>query len=442
MTRSIGVLGTVANIVGVVSGIAIFILPGHLAGSAGPAVVVSYLLAALIAAFACAVAAQVGSAFPVSGASFVSVSRTLSPMLGFLIVWMMLAAIVLGIALLALGFADYLRFFLPWINRTDTALILVLALGGINLLGVRSSLAIQIFLVVCVVAALALFGFVGVLHANWHRFSPFAPNGFGPVLLSTIPAFFSFSAFAVVIELGGDIKRPGRTIPLAFVISFSIVTLIYVSVTIATVGNLPWQQLGSLAAPVGDIAGLIMSPLLAKTIVLVALAGAASPVNSLILSYSRDIMVLAKSGVFPTVLGRVSRSRDVPSNAIICIVLAAVLIIPASGRLAEIATLSTLSILLLQIALGVVLLRLPYTSPAILQAAKFRLSSGARWLFAVGLIIMSAVLLCVAAWGKPELFLAASAVLLVGCTYYLLRKLYLKHSGIDVDKSVLNSQWT
>src|ERR1700677_4071630 len=101
----------VANIVGVVVGIAIFILPGQLAATAGPAVLVSYVIAGLIAGFACAVAARIGRAFPVSGASFVAVSRLLSPMLGFLIVWMMLVAITLGIALLSMGFAAYLASF-------------------------------------------------------------------------------------------------------------------------------------------------------------------------------------------------------------------------------------------------------------------------------------------------------------------------------------------
>src|SRR5579862_9784736 len=200
MVRSIGIVGAIANIVGVVVGIAIFILPGHLAGTAGPAVVVSYLIAALIASLSCAVAAEIGSVFPVSGASFVAASQLLSPMTGFLTVWMMLAAITLGIALLALGFADYLAFFLPSLDRSNTASILILTLGGINLFGVRSTILVQILLVVSKITALTFYGVAGVIHADWHLFAPFAPNGFSPVLLATIPAFFSFAGFAVIIE--------------------------------------------------------------------------------------------------------------------------------------------------------------------------------------------------------------------------------------------------
>lgn len=442
MVRNIGLVGTIANIVGVVIGIAIFILPGHLAATAGPAVIVSYLMAALVAGFACSVAAQIGSVFPVSGASFVAVSRTLSPMLGFLVVWMMLMAVTLGIALLALGFADYLAFFVPWTPRIGTALLLILVLGGINMLGVRSTVIAQVLLVTAIVTVLAVYGVVGVVHANRHLLVPFLPNGFVPVLLATIPAFFSFAAFAVVIEVSGDIQQPARTIPLAFAISFVLVTLLYLSVTVATVGNISWHKLDTTPAPVGEVARHLMSPTLAKAIVLVALAGAASPINALLLSYSRDIMVLAKMQAVPSFLGRVSQSRGVPFNAVLCIVIGALLIVPFSGRLAEIATLSTLSILLLQIALGAVVVLLPSKAPDLLKAARFRFGSFSRMFFGTGLIVMSVLFLLVAAWGKPRLFLLAAGLLLLGGAYYKLRKLYLKRCGIDFDQVVLQSNWT
>jgi amino acid transporter len=439
---AIGLGGAIASIVGVVVGIAIFILPGHLASIAGPGVILSYGLAALVAGFSCAVAAQIGSVFPVSGASYVAVSRVLSPMSGFLVVWMMLLAIVLGIALLALGFADYLAFFFPHINRLMTALILIITLGGINLFGVRSTVALQVVLVVLIVAALAVYGVVGVLRADPRLFTPFFPRGFRPVLLSTIPAFFSFAAFAVVIEVAGDIKRPNRTIPVAFVVSFLLVTLLYLSVTVATVGNVPWQQLGSTSAPVGDVARKILWPRVANAIVLIALAGAASPINALVLSYSRDIMVLSKVKAFPAVLGKVSRSRNVPYGAVMAIVVAAMLIAPFSGRLTEIATLSTLSILVLQLALALVVLLLPSRSPKQFEQAKLRFGRVSRLLFGGGLALMSILLLLVAAWQKPLLFALALGLVLVGALYYTARKHYLQARGFDFDRSMLQSNWS
>ena len=441
MNRGIGLIGTVASIVGAVVGIGIFILPGQLAASAGPAVVLSYAMAAVIAAFACTVAAQIGSVFPVSGASFVAVSRTISPMFGFLIVWMMLGAIVLGIALLALGFADYLAFFVPWINRAGTAIGVILLLGGVNLFGVRSTVAVQVLLVGLITIALALYGITGVIHSQPQLFTPFLPNGFQSVLLATIPAFFSFAAFAVVIEVAGDIKNPNRTIPLAFLISFLLVTALYLSVVIATVGNIPWQQLGSVPAPVGNIATKLMSAGIAKGIMLVALAGAASPINALVLSYSRDVMVLAQVGALPVYFGRVSRARNVPYIAVLCIVAAAVAIIPLSGELAEIATLSTLSILVLQLALAFAVLRLPRAMPREFQLAKFRLAQFPRMIFGWGLAAMSALFLLIAAWQRPYLFLIGASLFSFGAVYYKFRKRYLRSRGIDFEERMLRSKW-
>ena len=107
MKRTMGVTGTVMTLVGLVIGVSIFILPGQLAAIAGPAMLVSYLIAALIALFSCVVAAQVGSVLPISGASFVAISRLLSPFLGFIVVWVTLGGAAVAVALLASGFADY-----------------------------------------------------------------------------------------------------------------------------------------------------------------------------------------------------------------------------------------------------------------------------------------------------------------------------------------------
>ena len=90
MRRSVGVAGVVVTLVGFVIGVSIFILPGALAATAGPAVVLSYFVAGLIALFSCVVAAQIGAVLPTSGASFVATSRLLSPFLGFATIWLII----------------------------------------------------------------------------------------------------------------------------------------------------------------------------------------------------------------------------------------------------------------------------------------------------------------------------------------------------------------
>ena len=84
LQRSIGLWGAVSTIVGLVVGAGILILPGQLAATVGPGVFLSFLLASVPAVLACLVWAELGSVFPVSGATYVAVSRLLSPLAGLL----------------------------------------------------------------------------------------------------------------------------------------------------------------------------------------------------------------------------------------------------------------------------------------------------------------------------------------------------------------------
>ena len=83
LERSIPLSGAIFTLIGYIIGGSIFILPGELAAQAGPGVFLAYLLASGIALFVCVIAAQIGNAFPVSGANYVAVSTVLSPFWGF-----------------------------------------------------------------------------------------------------------------------------------------------------------------------------------------------------------------------------------------------------------------------------------------------------------------------------------------------------------------------
>ena len=129
---TIGVGGASVTLIGSVIGITIFILPGVLAASAGPAVIAAYALAGILAIFSCVVAAQVGTVFSVSGAGFVAVGTVLGPSWGFLLVWMILGGVSLSIALLAYGAADYLATVWPHLNHGLVATAIILSVYALK----------------------------------------------------------------------------------------------------------------------------------------------------------------------------------------------------------------------------------------------------------------------------------------------------------------------
>src|SRR5262245_57025898 len=166
MKREVGVMGATMTLVGLVIGISIFILPGTLAATAGPGVIVSYALASLLTLFVCVVSAQIGCLFPVSGASFIAVARLVSPFFGFVTVWMMFGGACVAIALLGYGFADYLRQLWPGADRVLAAYGIVIALAALNVAGMRVNVIAQTLMVVVFAVALAVFTAAGVGNLN------------------------------------------------------------------------------------------------------------------------------------------------------------------------------------------------------------------------------------------------------------------------------------
>ena len=163
LERKVGLAGAVFLMVGNVVGASIFILPGTLAGIAGPAIFIAYLIAIIPAFFNTLVAAQVGSILPVSAADYVFTSTVLHPLLGFLKVWAAMLGALVGGPILAYGFADYFAFFAPDVNRVTLACLIVVSIMIINLMGIRSSVRIQMVMVSLFVSALLILATCGNL---------------------------------------------------------------------------------------------------------------------------------------------------------------------------------------------------------------------------------------------------------------------------------------
>jgi APA family basic amino acid/polyamine antiporter len=387
--RIIGTGGAVATIVGFVIGVSVFVLPGSLAVQTGPAVVVSYGIAALLGGFACIAGAQVGVAYPQSGASFLAVSDLLGPFWGFLLVWLLVGASAVGIGLLAYGLADYLGSIVT-VNRAVIAALAIVFFAFVNVVGVRASTGIQSALVVVFLAALLLFVAAGAAHIEVDNLRPFLPNGWPPVLLAVLPAYFSFAGFLVIVELAGEIRSPERTIPAALLLGFLLVLATYALVSLTLVGVVPWRELAGDSAPIGTAAARVLPGPLASVITFTAVAAAASSINGILLGYSRDVKALAARGLFPS--GWLLRARWMARDSAGVLPIAAVALLavawgPAIDRLA---VQTVVGVLLVQCLLGVALLRLPRVRPERWRRLPFRMPLPLLRFCAGGLVVTSA----------------------------------------------------
>ena len=418
-SRTVGVAGATAIIVGFVIGVSVFVLPGTLAGSVGPGVVVSYALASLLGLLACAVGAQLGCAYQTDAASFVAVAELLGPRWGFLLVWMIVGASAVGVGLLAHGLANYLDSVLA-VDLRGVAVGAVLVSGAVNLFGARAGAGLQLLLVVAFLAALALFVGAGLPAADAGLLSPLFPRGAGPVIAAIVPAYFSFAGFFVIIELAGEIDRPTYTIPRAMALSFALVLVTYLGVALTLVGLVPWEALAGDPAPVVTAALRVLPQALVMPLALTAVAAGASSINGILLGYSRDLHALAERGLLPRLVLLHARRLPEHTAGVVPMTLLALVAVTSSGDITALATQAVLGILFVQVLLGLALLQLPRRAPHRLAAAGFVLPSAALRVLAVLLVVASAAIALLVAAGSPRQAALAAGFLGLGVLVYAL----------------------
>jgi APA family basic amino acid/polyamine antiporter len=418
LERTIGLAGATFLVVGYVIGASIFILPGSLGAEIGPAVWVAYLLAAAPAIVACFVMAQVGSAFPASGSLFVIIRDVLSPGPAFLYLLMMTAMAAVAIPLIAIGFADYFAHFLPGANIRLVSLAVVALFIGVNYLGMTVASGIQNVLVIGFLVALVIFGVGGVMHADAGLMTPLYPEGFSPVVLAAVTAFFSYAGVFIIAEVAGEIKNPGKTIPLAILLSFSVIIALYVLVPFALTGVLSREALKETNMAVVT-ASQVFLPAWAVTLVAVgALLAAATSVNGILMGMSRDFYKGAKSGMFPQYFGAVHPRFGTPTRAVVLIGSLALIGTAIGGNIVNIAQIAVMSIMVIQVITGIALWKLPARFPEIYAASLFKLSL--PWLRVVsGLFIAYSVFfLVILSIEKPAALLGGVLFIAVGAGVY------------------------
>lgn len=436
LDRTIGLAGTVSTLIGYVIGASIFILPGELAASSGPAIGLSYLLAAVPAAFCCFVSAQIGSVFPVSGANYVAVSRVISPFAGFLMVWVLMAALIVGVPLVAFGFADYVAYFLPGLPRTGVAVAAVVFFVLVNVRGARLSVWSQSVMVVGFVLALLVFGVGGLPYVRAEHFVPLFPRGIMPVVGAAIPAYFSYIGFLVIVEIGEEIEQPSRTIPLALAISLGCVLIFYGLVSIVLPGIIPWEALGETDAPVATAAATFLPPSVAGLISLGALLAAATTLNGILLGQSRDLFALARDRILPEVFGRLHPRFHSPYVAVGVLGLLSLGGVAIGASITEYATLAVLGFMTFQMFSGVGVYLLPARAPERFDRAPFRLAPFWRVFVGLGLVVLSALFVVVAGLQNTRAVLVFALYIGAGVGYYRWRRRHLAGQGFDLETAL------
>ena len=420
LARTVSLPSAVFFIIGYVVGATIFILPGSLAADAGPAVFVAYALAGIPAIFAGFVMAQIGSALPVSGANYVLIREVLSPYLGFLYQWIMVSMAAVAIPLIAFGFADYLGYFLPGIDDRVVAAALTIFFVIVNGFGITVVASMQNLLVIAFLVALILFGVGGVSAGDASLLQPLFPHGYSAMTIAVITASFSYAGVYVIAEIAGEVKRPGRNIPLAILLGFVIIILIYVLVPLALSMLIPWQELAQTPMAVVAAAQLFLPAPVVTFVALAALFAAATSVNGIIMGLSRDFLQGASGGFFPQIFTKVNVRSHAPVNAVVLVGVLALGGILIGGAIVSYVQVALVGMMIIQIMTGVALLRLPAQLPEAYEQAQFKLGKTGLIIVCYAYIGFSAIMLLLLASEKLQVMIIGLGFMAAGVVYYLL----------------------
>jgi len=343
LKRALGLFDATAISIGAIIGAGIFVVTGIVAGLAGPSVVVSIIVAGVIASFTALSFAQLSAYMPKEGGGYEFTYLLVSPYAGFLAGWMWIFSNIFIGAAVSLGFAHYLATLFPFLPITVVAAVLCLSFTFLNYVGVRQSTMINDVLVVAKILILLFFIALGLSFIHLSYFDPFMPRGFSGVLEGAALIFFAYGGYARVTVVAEEVKDASRTIPRAIILALTISTVLYVFIGFVAVGLVGSQNLTASSSPLADAISVTRNSVAVFVVSLGAMIATASVLLMTILGVSRMTFAMARNGQLPTFLSQIHPRFQTPHYAVLLTGLSSsVLVFGGFSRVVAVGTFSLL----------------------------------------------------------------------------------------------------
>ncbi|WP_171167272.1 amino acid permease [Streptomyces sp. I05A-00742] len=353
LRRSLGMWQLTMISIGATLGTGIFVVLGTAVPDAGPAVVISFVLAGLTALFSALSYAELAGTIPVSGSSYSYSYATLGEIIAWICGWCLILEYGVSVAAVAVGWGQYLNELLDGTIGVTIpaslanppgdggifnvpALLVVLLCMAFLLGGAKESARANAIMVGVKIAALLLFCAVAFTGIRAGNYSPFLPLGLAGVSNAGASLFFSYIGFDAASTAGEEAKNPKKDLPKAIMLSLLIVTALYVLVAAIAVGALPWKDFeGSEAALAGIMEDVTGQSFWAVLLAAGAVIAIASVVLTVLYGQTRILFAMARDGLVPKAFAKVSKKGVPVANTIITCAFCGVL--AAAVPLAELA---------------------------------------------------------------------------------------------------------
>jgi APA family basic amino acid/polyamine antiporter len=362
--------------VGAIIGTGIFVVVGEGARLAGPAVILSFVLAAIACVFSALSYAELASSIPVSGSAYTYTYATLGEVVAWIIGWDLILEYGVSVAAVAVGWGANFNVFLdntfgvaiPEALATSPegggtfnlpAVLIVLAVTVLLVRGVKESAQANMIMVVVKLAALAFFIVVALSQFSTRNFTPFTPHGTSSIVTGASIIFFAYIGFDAVSTGSEEARNPARDLPIAIIGSLAICTIFYILVTIGAIGIATPDQLAESEAPLSaaleEGAGLGWA---ASVLSLGAVVAITSVILVIFYGQTRIFFAMCRDGLLPEGLATVNPRYGTPARltwglGVLIAILAA--LVPLS-QIVELVNIGTLFAFVL-VNIGVLILR-------------------------------------------------------------------------------------
>ncbi|WP_373380065.1 amino acid permease [Cupriavidus nantongensis] len=378
LRKVLGPVDLVLMGIGAIIGTGIFVLTGTGALTAGPALTVSFVIAALACGFAALCYAEFASAIPVSGSIYTYSYATLGEIVAWMIGWDLLLEYGLATSAVSVGWSGYFQSLMagfgmklpaalsaapgsvPGVQTVLNlpACLIMLAITWVVSYGVRESARVNNLMVAVKIGVVLLFIAVGVWHVQPANWQPFAPFGFTGIFNAAALVFFAFIGFDAVTSAAEEVRNPRRDLPIGIIGSLAVCTVLYVVVAAIMTGIVPFAKFAGVDHPVSLALQFAGQNWVAGFVDLGAILGMTTVILVMTYGQTRVIFAMSRDGLLPERLSSVHPVHATPYFATwtVGVVFAAIAAFVPLNVLAELINIGTLAAFTL-ISVAVLVLR-------------------------------------------------------------------------------------
>ena len=294
----------------------LFILPGLAHAQAGPAVILSYVIAGLLSLTGMLSIAEMTTAMPKAGGDCFTIIRSMGPAIGTVAGLLSWFSLSMKSAFALVG----MSIFTTALVNVDIHIIAVafcVIFLIINIIGIKEAGFTQVILVFGLLGLMILYIVMGLPHVKLSRLTPFAPHGIGAIFSTSGFVFVAYGGLLKIASVAEEIKNPTRDIPLGMILSLSVTLVLYSFMLFVTSGVMEDSELHNSLTPISDGAGVFLGAWGKIALSIAAVLAFLSTANAGIMTAARSLVPLSRDELFPGIFANINSKFRTPHNSLL-----------------------------------------------------------------------------------------------------------------------------